>query len=1493
MYQNNELKDFLDTTSVVRTQTAVLAEWNMNIATNISTIGNYRYRPTTPGSIYNTVPNTFIPEDKDIVNPFYYGATDADVVIDGGFQDNNFPVILTPSKDKVKMLYSLEDCFKPFRPRSGINKARFLTGSYLHNSNINMVRRPRYYMPDKNDGFKYWSSYRTENGIEHGVSSNNPISGRYIIEDAAPFVVYKNDVPTNRVVIKMQTNVGDFSINTSDPLYGDANRTVPVRWKVQSLKNNNWIDLISFSEASRRKDGTQIIKSDGYVELSYGLIVPDKYRDIFIYAEEFHSTNLLPVQSQPGYAYLILPSDDSLGTFHIWTGTDYETFTPTYGWQLQEETVDRLTNFVTDLTSPVQYTDPIDSKTKYREFDYITGLRIVVDNMVKANATFDLIELSPRLCVNLIDKVTDLSVKKSASDLGQSGLPVGQLLASTGSISLFDYDDAFNSENENSIIKNYLGNHIQVKIYDIVANVDGYDYFVPIKTLYTDSFPKVDNASKKVSLELRDLYFYLESITAPQMLFTNVSVSSAVCLLLDSVGFANYSFKRIDGETETLIPYFYIPPDTSVAQVLQDIAVSTQTAMFFDEYNNFIMMSRNYLIPDATARQTDIVLRGSSDSEDSGVVDNARTSSNLANIIQVTSQDNKVYNDGKITYENKYIQRSVGSIIQASLSDRERIYQYKPVLLWEVAGTEKLTSINHDVGKMSDYVLSAIPLNSTLSASMPTVSGNKLINNTFDLGEAAYWITRYNGYFYANGEIIKYDAVQYNISGVGNVWLSSSEEYEYYFAKLPFNGKMYQTGLVRIYTEPNYEVVNEVLRLKDGVVAKHGRGQFGTQVVNHEAGISSYWTDNNNIRGCTMKSEYLFDTLANITLTGLNSVGDVITIPTSAGVSVGQVLTLLSAQSGQLSSTATTSVQQIVDDTHIKVSVAPTVALVSATILFQKVMPTTTIGAAGINNELARKTTRNGIIKNIMSSKYIEDSEIRSMYSTGVGTVQSSALVMNGPGFTTSEKPLDFISYIYKPLDNKFKHFGTRMRIVGKIENNSVKQQSPVGAMTMYTIPGTTPDKNINIVGGSGGLGIMVNPETNNGYFLELVALGSNNFNSRNVKNVNNILFYKIEKSGSDAVPVPLWQGLSEINVDDGAFTGQYRQVNDTDIAVYDVAIEYIDQQSLRVFYIYINGNLIATVRDTKPLPAYNNMALFTRGASRLMFEHVYALANNYSQNTSFALDTPINSVFKDSEINMSDALRKYSMSGMIQSTYLSGIGSSQPPMFNMYFDEFGTIMREAALFNVKYDKAYPALYAKMSPTFNSIKGYTVSGFRAGSYGAEFLVFNATDSQLTLDSASGNYLRIQGVAFTQNSDTDLTVDAYYSKNSDFSDPEFAGTTLVSSPFKAKKDYADIKLSRITHGKRDFSLKVPYIQTGDDANNLMRWIVSKIMKPRKSVGVKIFSNPMIQLGDIVEIDYMENGIDKIDSAGKRFTVYSIDYGKSLQGPSMTLYLSEVS
>lgn len=1429
MFEDKDLQTFLETAPTVRNKSVITAEWNMNIPTNIKHIGNYRYRPTQTSTVYSSLPTSF---DINDAGNFYTGATDADVSVDGSFDNNDIPTIFLTKKEKLQTLYSLEDCFAQFRPRSGINKAVFFENGKLHHPNLFMADRPRYYMPDKNDIFKYWTSYRTESGQEYGVASKVRGS-QYDIEDACPFVVYKESVPTNRIVVKMQThvgteNLGPFSSSTGsfqDPFFGELNQKTPSKWKIQVLKNNNWEDIISFDPSKRRKDGSAIIKSDGYVEVAYGLIIPDEWRSVFVFAETYSTELLLPEKSVTGYAYLIKQNENDIGEYHVWNGTDYTIIKPKYGWYVQDETVDRLTNFVTDATSPASFVKSLDGKTQYREFEYISGIRIVVDTMTAKDSTFDLIEISPRLVMNLSDKTTDYSINKSASDLGISGLPVGQLVASNGTINIFDYDQAFNENNKSSIVSKYIDRHIQFKFYEVIVDVNGWDYWVPIKTLYSDSFPKADLINKKIFISLRDMFWYLESITAPQILMTEVSVSSAVSLVLDYIGFSNYTFKRVTNEKEVIIPYFFIAPDKSVAEVLQNLAVSTQTAMFFDEYNNFVMMSKDYIMPTIAQRPTTFALKGTNDLvQDKEIKNKTLANTKLANIISVSAQSNNVYNDGVINYTPRHIQRSIGSIRQASLLDEERYYVYKPALLWEVSGTENTKSLNNEIGTQSSYLLSAIPLNADLSADVPFVKNNIVINNTFSLGEAVFWISRYNGYFYSQGEIIKYDAVQYNVTGFGNVWITSIEDYQNYFSKLPFNGKIYPTGLVRIYSEPKYFEQGGIVQLQNGPVVKHGRGQFGTTIVAHSAGISEYWKSDDNIKGCYMSSEYLFD---NKTLTA----------------------TTTTASAGK----------------------------------------TTNVGTS--SDAIARTSSRTGLIKNFLSTTLV--GEITTKTQQQPGSIQSSALCITGPNFTTKEKPRNFISYVHKSLENKkYKHFGTRMRIIGKIENNQDRGQTSNGSSTYFVVNGSTPDKNINISGGSAGIAVMLNPTTNVGYYFEIAALGLGKLSDTEKQGVSNVFFYKIKSDNGNAVPIKLWDGLGQITVDDGKFTGQSRSFSEENPTVYDLAVEYEDIGSTRRFYLYLNGSLIKTVDDTEPLPSYSNIALFTRGSSRAMFENVYALCNNYSQNTSFSLGAPVNSVFGDTEIDANESFRKYSISGLIQNTYLTGISSFESPKYDIYFEEFGSIMREAATFNLKYDKAYPALSAKISPTFNKMKGYAISGFRAGSYGAEFLVFNTTDAPISLDETSGNYLRIQGITFTQQSDNNLTVDEYFNKNSLVSNPQFIADKLISNPYKFKQDYQDIKLSRMTYGKKDFSIDTTYIQSQDEAFNLMKWLVEKITKPRKSIGVKIFSIPTIQLGDIVSVDYKENGVSVASDANSRFVVYNIEFTRSSDGPEMTLYLSEV-
>jgi hypothetical protein len=98
---------------------------------------------------------------------------------------------------------------------------------------------------------------------------------------------------------------------------------------------------------------------------------------------------------------------------------------------------------------------------------------------------------------------------------------------------------------------------------------------------------------------------------------------------------------------------------------------------------------------------------------------------------------------------------------------------------------------------------------------------------------------------------------------------------------------------------------------------------------------------------------------------------------------------------------------------------------------------------------------------------------------------------------------------------------------------------------------------------------------------------------------------------------------------------------------------------------------------------------------------------------------------------------------------------------------------------------------------------------------------------------------------------------------------------------------------LTQGRNAFSIEAKYIQSQDTADSMMEWLTETIMKPRKSVGLELFGLPILQLGDIVKIEYQnEQGVQEISPENSRFVVYYIDYSRKEDGPTMNVYLSEV-
>lgn len=1710
---NSILENHINKSSTIESRALILGEWNLNIAENIEKIGNYRFRPSLDSKTeknWGIIAPKYDPADD---NKAYTGATDSDIILDGGTDIEDNPVLFSSQETKKKLLFSLEQCFYRFRPRSGINKLIFPsnpasykmfvppTPDLTPGSNFNTT--PRYYLATQDDYFKYWTSIRHD-VVDGNVTSKivgESYTKNYInyIDDAAPFVVYKNAIPANRIITKIQTH-----IDTASGLPGMF-PPIPTTFAIQYLDNdNNWVDAESWTNAD------QSFSADGYLELQYGLMLKDDNGYNLIYSNfidvgVIHSTDSLPSDAPDGYAYLLIENKDEKGTYYIRNSQQstpsaypgWDIVTPQYGWYQANEAINSSTSMVNDLVNPNYFKDG--SNKVYREFSYIKGIRLKVEQMGQPGKRLDLIEISPRLAADLSGITTSYSINKVSSSISSSPFPIGSLEASTGSLSLFDYQMAFSNTNKNSILNvtkdvkvdgkivdkeiiyNISSKNLQVKFFEVIENVgdNSQEYYVPIKTLYSDGFPQTNARERTTTIELRDLFFLLESVSPHDSLMVNQPLSFIIATMLDSAGFSNYKFYREANEKDDIIPYFFISKDSKVSQVLNELAIATQSSMFFDEFNNLIIASRGYMFPTVKdSRATaDITLKGSVDSSRNGITRNYTNDAItvLANIKDIASKEEKVYNDMSIKYSDKYIQKTVRSIKQAGSLDNQRNWVYKPVVLWEVSESPNLKAINGESSNSQGYALTAMPLQETLLNVAPSVSGGKVINNEMYFGDAAYFVGRYKGYFYANGEIIRYDAVEYAHSAyvngslvLKNSWISSAEEYNDIFARLPFNGKIYPTGKVRIYSEVYYDA-NGVL----AGVSKHGRGQFGTTIADHYVDSeTSAWKTNKKL--IKMDSKTLIDgsrqllstvglidnTVAHDQNTGIYT-ATISKLRAVSGFFVGgdivaDSMQYLLAESATIESATTASpftatikdikttdiffegqeisaspivgsfgtgkitVKKIVSQSEIQVK-SDTDALTNGTV--SDIISASTSGImSGVAKVVSIDAANNKVV--VTSNTLIQAGAISYIYTDGLiippggyvetgnsakdaykATVdnqikeylfvdsktentnssskpptlsQSSALVMSGQAFNPEDNPLDYVTLINKSISSDFKYFGTRCRIIGQSIANSDKEQNPIGASGWKTIDGKT------ISGASGGLAIMADIDKNLGYYFEIAALTDNSvtgYTGEN-NNLNNVFFYKLrakydyvlsdnlqniqlsengtvlspednklttdidegnqilsiekaevgnlifmtgqttkpelngtiwkivslgvanvspwklQKVENVAYPEMLWSGLTSIITDSGQFSGIGRITGEDNPSVYDLGIEYSASSNSTTFNLYINDIRIATVVDTEAVSLTKggdtNICLFSRGSAKLMFENVYALRKNYGDNVNASLGTPVSKVFdNDQSLSANNAFRKYALSGIVQSSFLSSIGTGNDKnQFDIYYDEFGTIMRECAYFNIRYEEAYPAFRAMIAPTLNKEKGYTISGFSGSPYGAEFLIFNNTDTILALDESSGNFLRILGITLTNESNGELSLDDYFYEKGNLSNVDIASSENL---YANHVTFQNIKNSRMTYGSEKYTLDSPYIQSRGSAENILKWAIvhANPVKPKKKLGISIFANPLIQIGDIVSIDYKDrDGMDVLGTTNLRFVVSSIDYQRDNKGPSMTLNLSEV-
>ena len=265
------------------------------------------------------------------------------------------------------------------------------------------------------------------------------------------------------------------------------------------------------------------------------------------------------------------------------------------------------------------------SKTINSDFSSLTNATLT--NASTGDATrMHLVELSPRLEIDLSDFVIDFNVNKSL-DSKDNLLPISSINSNDASISLAGMPINNNNtlvslfSNQSNLSTSVLSNMLRknIKFY-INANVKSYSQtgsgytavnsgagtYVPVGVFYSDTWSEQDVDT--VSIQCFDITRYLQTTPVPDYVANLKTVFDIICNMLDLAGFTDYDYDSLysvcnDKSAPTDLFYFFCnSKDTTIVGALVDIFLAYQIGAYIDEYGvmKFLSLS-NILAPSSSS----------------------------------------------------------------------------------------------------------------------------------------------------------------------------------------------------------------------------------------------------------------------------------------------------------------------------------------------------------------------------------------------------------------------------------------------------------------------------------------------------------------------------------------------------------------------------------------------------------------------------------------------------------------------------------------------------------------------------------------------------------------------------------------------------------------------------------------------------------------------------------------------------------------------------
>lgn len=1078
------------------------------------------------------------------------------------------------------------------------------------------------------------------------------------------------------------------------------------------------------------------------------------------------------------------------------------------------------------------------------QLNNIGGLRFIVYNMktkqeIGSNnpGGLEIIEMSPRLEMDVTQYTESFSFNSSIGDNTNIGLPVGSVVSSTGQLSLSNEENKFLFSGTLQKL-DMLNPDVKFSFYQIIRDPSVSASLVPLKVMYSNEWNVGEDYSVSVAIE--DSMKFLREVSAPDLFLQGYGkgnkLSFVLLTILDNIGVTGLEFKKSSNTNNKLediaIRNFFCKKEQTVAEVLEQLAISTQCSMFYDPEDKLNVLTKERLtkkepIAPSTSETSggtdfwmifdeDYTTNGSTPAQESAYISNYDS-----NVMSYSEIKLNPITDGDILYHS-YGPRKVPGVNNIPANILNQLTQdfpaaalafsnftYATKILWttgqdnsSVMGAANLT-LNLGNRRLKDVftrqytalneeeAIRLIYQSTNITASFSgdpelTLQAKQDLVMFIDRNEA-YTIPEYEGTVLIDKEYIKFKGKLFSINGEIKV-LFNEEELKEEIRFLPKGSSISVLGLI---VDVELKVVSKQSAEYTYKVIGDGRAKLGSDVENHYAvAEENDGIDPNKRFKLTLGESKNYNT------------------------------------PGALS--ATTKFNFINKNNYKSAKNA--------------------IGSMSFND----LESYLGFLKMAGPQSPAEDIAIIEKLDEGqTGVIE---LLNNMNKQVDAAVPGNFDPYIYMQgerniygqwIDLGFtpNTISTRMRLFSSVKK---RKNNEYIMSTNSSIAGI-------------GFGVNNNGE---GYYLEVESVGAGKDLVASKAAKSNLRFYKIELN-SEGKYEPKWLVTAPV----GAYTVSNTEVQvmknvNTADPVFEIEIQierYDNGMKYSIFYgDRFVGSYIEPLAEALSVNA-TRMFMFVRNDSQAIYEWVAAAARPRGA---------VSKTYFKSDVKLDQAIQ----SGIIpvNKNYLFKDNDIQ-----YYFNDFAKLVRQVKEYETRFEA--PAFSSALIDISKVNSQYMIKKYEPTAFGAKIIVVNTSSGPILLGEESSLPLYIVGVGMEELSTGTITMKDYFD-NID----------------EKKRNVTQRERNISIYGAQTFNLDSQYIQTISQAKNLMKWIIKYCGRQRLKLSMEIYPNPLLELGDKVRIYDKSRGYtqDNSNFGDRVFVVSSISHSITGSGPTMTLEIVEV-